>query len=203
MQTLIRSTLLATLVGLGTLSSAFAASGKIYEIDRVLGSSSAPITILEYGSPTSAATAAFHRDVWPQLMKDWLNTGKARLIYRDLPTSPTKAALAASMLAHCAGPARYFSLLSTFMDNQSAWSNPTNYVEGLKKLAVSSGMAEPEVDLCFKNSDPLVNSILNRANDAAREMNVKTAPKIFINGKLYDDDLDYADFSKALKGAFQ
>src|SRR5215469_1965677 len=53
--------------------------------DHVLGNKNAPITIFEYASLTCPHCAAFASGTLPKLQKDWIDTGKAKLVYRDFP----------------------------------------------------------------------------------------------------------------------
>jgi protein-disulfide isomerase len=72
--------------------------------ERVLGDPNAPITILEYSSLTCPHCASFHANTLPQLKKDYIDTGKVKLVFRDFPFD--RAALQASMLARCSNPER-------------------------------------------------------------------------------------------------
>ena len=68
--------------------------------DFVIGKASAPVTIIEYASLSCPHCAAFHNQVLPTLKKDYIDTGKVRLVYRDYPHN--NAAVAATMMARCA-----------------------------------------------------------------------------------------------------
>src|SRR4051812_46895629 len=51
--------------------------------DRVMGSPDAPVTIVEYASMTCPHCAHFAIDVLPQVKATLIDTGKARLVFRD------------------------------------------------------------------------------------------------------------------------
>ena len=87
--------------------------------DRVLGKPDAPITIVEYGSLSCPHCAHFATEVLPQLQKEWIDTGKAKLVFRDFPLD--KMALRAEMVARCAPPDRYFGLIDLMFANQEKW----------------------------------------------------------------------------------
>jgi protein-disulfide isomerase len=76
---------------------------------RIEGDVNAPITMIEYSSLSCPHCARFQKDVLPQIKKEFIDTGKVKLIQRDFPLN--KPAVQAAQLAHCAGPMRY-----------SAWS---------------------------------------------------------------------------------
>jgi protein-disulfide isomerase len=68
--------------------------------DHVLGKADAPITIIEYASLTCPHCAEFNKEVLPEVKTKYIETGKAKLIYRDFPLD--QWALRASVLARCA-----------------------------------------------------------------------------------------------------
>ena len=88
--------------------------------EQALGDASAPVTIIEYASLTCPHCAEFHQDVLPALKERYIAPGKVRLIYRDFPLD--ERALEAAVLAHCAGPERYFGFLDVLFETQSNWA---------------------------------------------------------------------------------
>ena len=71
--------------------------------DKVLGSDSAPVTIVEYASVTCPHCATFHQKTYPALKSKYIDTGKVKLIFREFPTQPAAVATAGFMLARQAG----------------------------------------------------------------------------------------------------
>ena len=56
------------------------------EIKRIVsGNENAKITIIAYESLTCSHCANFHRDVYPQLKKDYIDTGIAKIEFRHFP----------------------------------------------------------------------------------------------------------------------
>ena len=90
---------LAALFGSGKVSAA----AEVHE--HVLGDPAAPITMIEYSSLTCPHCGAFHTETLPTLKKEWIDTGKVKLVVRDFPLDQN--ALKAAVLAHCAGD-RFF-----------------------------------------------------------------------------------------------
>jgi protein-disulfide isomerase len=171
-----------------------------YPIDQVLGKPDAPITVIEYASTTCPHCAHFHKDTLPKFKAEWVDTGKAKLIYRDFPTGPRGLSVGASMIAHCAGPDRYFGLLGLIMDQQEKWMGSQNPLVELKKLAKLAGMDEAKVDDCLKRQD-LASAITQRAQDANEKLGVDSTPSLIINGKLIPGAIPYEEMDKALKAA--
>ena len=65
----------------------------------VSGNSNAKITIIAYESLTCSHCADFHKDVYPQLKKDYIDTGLAKIEFRHFPLDV--AAFNASKIAQC------------------------------------------------------------------------------------------------------
>ncbi len=85
--------------------------------DMSLGSQDAPNVIVEYASMTCPHCAQFDKVVFPELKTKYIDTGKARLIFREFPLDGLAAR--ASMLARCAGPDRYFAMIDVMFQTQA------------------------------------------------------------------------------------
>jgi protein-disulfide isomerase len=171
-----------------------------YKIDQVLGKADAPLTIIEYASTTCGHCANFHKTILPKVKAEWIDTGRAKLIYRDFPTEPKNLSVGASMVAHCAGPERYFGLLGLIMEQQEKWMGATDKVAELKKLAKLAGVTEDKADACLKNQD-LAAAIELRAKDAYKTLGISSTPSFIIDGKVLVGVRSFEDLDKALKAA--
>ncbi|TAN75046.1 MAG: DsbA family protein, partial [Magnetospirillum sp.] len=171
-----------------------------YKIDQVLGRADAPLTIIEYASTTCPHCATFHKTTLPKLKAEWVETGRAKLIFRDFPTGPQSLSVGASMIAHCAGPERYYGLLGLIMEHQEKWMNAQDKLAELKKLAKLAGLGEDKVDACLKRQD-LADAINARAKDAYDRMGVDSTPSFIIDGKVLVGAQSFEELDKALKAA--
>ncbi|MDE2167677.1 MAG: thioredoxin domain-containing protein [Alphaproteobacteria bacterium] len=133
-------------------------------VDRILGNKNAPITIFEYASLTCPHCAAFASDTLPKLKKDWIDAGKAKLVYRDYPLDQS-AALAAT-IARCFPEDRYFPFLETLFADQHEWvqHDAAATKAALMRLAGLGGMSERDFNVCAANQKKL----RRRAEFAAR-----------------------------------
>jgi protein-disulfide isomerase len=68
-----------------------------------LGSSDAPVTIVEYTDLQCPYCARFSAQTLPALRKNYIDTGKVRLVSRDLPLGFHQYAVPAAVAARCAG----------------------------------------------------------------------------------------------------
>ena len=174
---------------------AFAAD-KVWKIDEVMGKPDAPITVIEYASLTCSHCAEFEEKVIPRFKKEWVDTGKAKLIYRDYVWDA--AAEAAAMISHCSGE-RYFTFVETFFHSQPNWLRSADPLNGLKGIARLGGMSGEQVDACLANKG-LLSEILARKEDAEKLYSVHQTPTFIINGKVVESvQPDYDAFVKLLK----
>ncbi len=161
-------------------SPAFAAGKTVDDSDLVLGDRDAPVTIIEYSSLTCPHCANFHLNILPDLKARYIDTGKARLVYRDFPFD--RAALLAAALAHCAGPDRYFDFLSVLFGSQKTWSRAPDPAAALKRIGRLGGLTGDEIDACFTNK-ALIDRILRERLTGAQVFEVDSTPTFFINGQ--------------------
>lgn len=170
-------------------------------LDQVLGKPDAPVTIVEYASLTCPHCAEFAETTLPQVKKDWIDTGKARLIYRDFPTAPAAMAVGAAVIDHCSGPARYFGVLDLLFRQQEKWVTAQDPLAEIKRIVRLAGMSGEDVDACLKRQD-LANGIQARAQEAANSFGIDSTPSFLINGKLQVGAMSYDDMNAALNAAY-
>ena len=91
--------------------------------ERQLGKDDAKVTIVEYASMTCPHCAHFHETTLPELKTKYIDTGKARLIFREFPFDPR--AEAGFMLARCAGD-NYFPMVDVLFKQQQNWAVAEN-----------------------------------------------------------------------------
>jgi protein-disulfide isomerase len=170
---------------------------QITKDDRILGNPEAPITIVEYASLTCPHCAHFANDILPEIKKEWIDTGKARLVLRDFPLD--EPALRAAMIARCAPPERYYAFADTFFAAQEKWVRSGDYREALARLAKLGGMGQAEFDTCIKNTE-LENKIVEGRLRATQELDVNSTPTFFVNGSKLAGAPTKEEFEKLLSG---
>ena len=165
--------------------------------DMALGAGEgAKVTIVEYASATCPHCAAFHKDVWPKLKTDYIDTGKIRFIFREFPLNDP--ALAAFMIARAAPKESYFPLIGVFFDTLETWAkDPAN---GLLNIAKQAGFTQEKFDATLKD-EKLAKGIME-IRDGGVKFGVQGTPTFFLNGKPMRGEVTYdslkADIDKLL-----
>jgi protein-disulfide isomerase len=152
--------------------------------EAVLGDPAAPVEIVEYASTTCSHCAAFHENVLPELKAKYIDTGKARLVYRVLPTPPVELSVAGGALARCAGGGKFFEVIGDLFDNQRPLIEATQQPRKLQRLLIELGerhdLSADEVGSCIA-SEPLTKHIVDVARAAPES--VTGTPAFIVNGK--------------------
>jgi len=164
--------------------------------DHVLGKADAPITIIEYASLTCPHCAEFNKEVLPELKTKYIETGKAKLIYRDFPLD--QWALRASVLARCAPADKYFGFVDVLFQNQVTWATAKDPMAALEKIGMLGGVSSAQFSACMQDKK-LQDAVLAQSLQGQKEFDVQGTPTILVNGKKIDNPQSFADFDKILK----
>ena len=180
---------------LGVLTAA-ADAAEILPSDRILGKPDAPITIIEYASLTCPHCATFHLDTLPTIKKNWIDTGKARLVYRDYPLDGL--ALRAAALATCLEGDAYFGFLNALFQGQRSWARAADPTLALAQIARLAGMDQQTFDRCISNNAEM-DRILRQQLMARETFDVQSTPSFVINGRKVRGSLETENFEALLQ----
>lgn len=168
--------------------------------ERSVGRADAPVTVIEYFSLTCSHCAAFHRDTFPKVKSDLIDTGRLRLVYRDFPLDGL--ALAGSAVARSLPPEHYPAFISTLLSTQDRWAfaRGADPREEMAKLAALAGMSRAKFD------EALADQALARAILAARvagqqEHNVTSTPSFVFGSRTVPGAIPYARFAELVNEA--
>ena len=163
----------------------------------VVGSKEAKITIVAYESLTCSHCANFHKDVYPQLKKEYLDTGLAKIEFRHFPLD--LAAFNAAKISQCRNDGKS-AVLNSLYENQQKWVKGSSAEEAnnfLKKFLI-----EKSIDVDFEkciNDKKIEDFILNDRIDGVKKFKVNATPTIIINNEKFEKSLNYNNLKKALE----
>jgi protein-disulfide isomerase len=166
--------------------------------DVVMGDPNAPVTIIEYASMTCGHCADFAVNVLPTIQKDYIDTGKAKLIIREFPFDPR--AVAGFMLARCAPDDRRNAMVEALFQQQDSWARAQNASQALLDIAKLAGFTEDSFRACLSDKD-LQGKVVATQQKGASEFGVEATPTFFINGRRYEGSLPAAEFAAAIDAA--
>ena len=159
--------------------------------DKVLGDADAPVTIVEYASMTCGHCANFHRNTLPEIKKNYIDTGKARLIMREFPFDPR--AEAGFMLARCADD-KYFAMVDVLFQQSGNWVPVDDARGALLQISRLAGFSQESFEACLTNQQ-LLDDVRAVRQRGATDFGVDATPTFFINGNKYSGALTVAEMS--------
>jgi protein-disulfide isomerase len=153
--------------------------------DKPLGAESAPVTLIEYASPTCPHCAAFHNDVYPGLKTEYIDTGKVRFLLRPFVRNVLDAVV--FMLAEAAGPEQYHNVIETYFRTQNEWGQAADPRAALLNIAKQLGFTEQSFDEALKNQD-LFQKMETVRDQALEQFGLEGTPTFYVNGKQLTGD---------------
>jgi len=149
--------------------------------ERSIGDEKAPVVLDEYFALTCPHCAHFHKEILPQLQKEYIDTGKLRLVFHDFIFN--EVGLKAAMVSRCVAPTSYKGMITTLFETQSVWTNPQGGEESLKQVAGFGGLAPAQYTACVGDKS-LSDWLLQGRVDAINNLNVEQTPTFLIRGSL-------------------
>ena len=169
----------------------------ITEKDFVIGNEDAKITIIEYASLSCSHCADFHVNTLETLKKEYIDTGKVKMVFRDYPFN--YPALLGSMVLRCIPENYRYDYMNALFKLQPDWVNKKNKktIQELYKIMQSGGMTKEEYDACIYNTE-LENEILEGVMEAQNQFNIKSTPSFIIDGKLIEGNKSIKEFRQII-----
>ena len=161
------------------------------------GKENAKITIIAYESLTCSHCADFHKKIYPQLKKDFVDPGLVKIEFRHFPLDA--AAFNASKIAQC-NEQQSLEILESLYTNQKDWIRGKTVAElndNLKKFINNKGY-KIDFEKCI-NDKEIEDFVLNDRIEGAKNFKVNSTPTIIINNKKFDKSLNYKNLKKTLE----
>ncbi len=161
------------------------------------GSINAKIKIIVYESMTCGHCGDFHKDVYPDLKKEFIDTGLANIEFRNFPLD--LAALNASKIAHCQNDGDS-KILHFLFNNQKNWIIGNNILEinnSLKNLLQKENITL-NFEKCLSDKE-IEDFILEERISGHKKFDIKSTPTLIINDKKFEKTLNFKNLKKILK----
>ena len=148
--------------------------------ERFLGQPDAPVTIIKSASMTCPYCRKFEAETFPALKREYIDTGKVRLILREFPIGHQSGA--ATVALRCAPADKYFTLYDKLMVQQSAWVSQEVRHDPIFKVAAQVGVTRAQFDACLQ--DKALIEGLRWVKERGRTLGIIGTPNFFVNGRL-------------------
>lgn len=154
--------------------------------DMRIGPDRARVTMIAYVSAACPHCAHWFAEVYPVLKTRYVDTGKLRLVLREMVTDPTVLAIGGAMLARCIGSGqRYADALAAVFKDQARIYEEGDLKPGMLRVGAQFGLSEDQVMSCIGSEDGF-NALKSRLTQNAAD-GVNSSPTIFVNGVKLDD----------------
>ena len=168
------------------------------DIERIVsGNENAKITIIVYESLTCSHCASFHKDIYPLLKKEYIDTSLAKIEFRHFPLD--LAAFNASKIAQCKKN-QGLEILESLYSNQQDWVKGKSIEEindNLKKFIEKKGF-KIDFKKCINNKE-IEDFVLNDRIEGSKKFKVNATPTIIINNEKFEKSLNYKNLKKSLE----
>ena len=161
------------------------------------GKENAKITIIAYESLTCSHCSDFHRNVYPKLKRDYLDTGIAKIEFRHFPLDV--AAFNASKIAQCKSD-QGLEILKSLYSNQKEWvkGNTIEEVNNNLKIFLKKEGFGIDYEKCI-NDKEIEDYVLNDRIEGVKKFKVNATPTIIINNEKFEKSLNYKNLKKSLE----
>ena len=164
-----------------------------------LGSNEALVEIKVYSSLTCPHCANFHIKVIPEIIKNYVDSGKVKIVFFDFPLD--QAAFNASKLVHCVDKKKNLTLLDMLYEKQNKWAAGSDIDEvnnNLKKIVENMGINSSQFNYCI-NNEAIADKILNERINAHKKYSINSTPTIIINEKKFEDSASFENIKKKIE----
>lgn len=171
--------------------------------DFVIGDKNAPVTMIEYASLSCPHCASFARESFEKLKTEFVDTGKVKFVFRSFPLN--QAALSADMFATCQADSdktqateKYYATIKALFKTQDSWAFDEKYSEKLEAIAALDGVSSEKFKACINNKKMQEQKLISRL-EAAKGLQLKSAPTFFVNGEISEGYVDYVTLKKLIE----
>lgn len=144
---------------------------------RVFGDKENQNAIYVFSSLTCPHCSTFHKNVMPELLSEYVDKNKAKLVYVDMPGDPMS--MTGSMIARCIPSENYEKFMTVMFENQSVWGRSRNAREIMTGYAKLLGMSNENVNECLADLE-LRKTILGQRTNLANLYSIEAMPTVVV-----------------------
>ena len=168
-----------------------------------IGNENSKITINVFSSLTCPHCANFHKKIFKELKREYIDTDKVKFVHYGFPLD--LAALNAEKILRCKiNSTKKFEMLNEIYEKQSEWavgSDIKKINESLKKIGKNFDLSNEDMNKCLKDEE-IETKILNERISAQKNYEISSTPTIYINEKKYEGQHEYQKFKNELEKFF-
>lgn len=157
----------------------------------VQGNENAKVTIVEFSDFECPFCGKFYTDAYPQLKKDYIDTGKVKLYYRHYPLPFHPKAVPLALASECANDqGAFWRMHDKIFDNNATVASATD--EQIKQYGADLGLDVAAFNNCYDNKTHQAK--VDEDTAAGSAVGVSGTPTFYINGRQLVGAQPYASF---------
>lgn len=146
--------------------------------ERSIGSDDAPLVIHEFSSLSCGHCATFHNETLDRLKKEFVDTGKVKIVFHDFPLN--RPALFGAVIARCLPEDKYYKFLQLLFSTQEQWAFVSDFDKRLAQNAKLAGMTDEQVTACFSNAQ-LIQGVVSSVEESRKKYEIRSTPTFVFN----------------------
>jgi len=153
----------------------------------ILGSVDAPLTLVEFGDYQCSFCKRYFDQTHDLIMKNYVETNKVKIVFKDLIVTPGKDSMYAAHAAHCAKDQGMFwkyhyMLYNNWEGESTGWVTSDN----LNKFAKNIGLDINKFSKCMSEDKWM--ELINASQDDANTLGVTGTPSFFLIASWQETD---------------
>jgi protein-disulfide isomerase len=193
-----RRNILAAALAFGLVT--LARAGQPYSDDMALGNSKAQVSVIEYASVGCPHCAAWAISVYPTFKARYIDTGKARYVFREMLTGQPTLAAAGFLTARCAAPAKYFEIVDAIFHAQEEMVQEGDAYGPLLRIAKNAGLTQDQFDACMKDQAAL-NALEARSDRNGKDNGIAGTPTFVVGDRKLEGEQSIESLGAAIAAA--
>ena len=169
--------------------------------DHVIGSDTAPNTLIIYASVTCSHCSSWFSTEWDLVKSELIDAGELRVVFREFLTAPAKVAASGFTIANCTKADNYIDVIQHQMVNQAAIIEDLKAAKGLDAYTSTlkvAGLTQEDIPACF--AEPKHHERLQTSMKRAQASGLKGVPAFILNGELYKGSATAKELAQRFEG---
>lgn len=168
-------------------------------LDISIGDQKAPVTIYEISSVTCFHCSQFHTEVYPKLKKEYIDTGKVRLILYHCPIDGPS--FRAAMLLIKLPKEKRYGIIEKLWVAQPKWFpmdySPKSMTKFTHDLSTMCGLSPSQI-YKYIEDDGLAEMVIKDRYELDKVIKIDGTPTFVINGDVLMENPTYENVKKAI-----
>ena len=180
-----------------TILPSYAAKAQEFDIEAItaprrIGAPDAPIKVVEFFSMTCSHCGSFHRNTYPQIKSDLIDTGQVEFEMHPFPLDGL--ALRAHVMCRLLPNKGYFAMTELLLKEQKTWVRAEDPLKALMNYARQAGISEEKFNAVMR-SRPVLEAVVAMRQQAMDDWKISSTPSFVVNNdKMISGSRSYDDF---------